>query len=225
LEYLQKKFAGKSELLEGWLKEKKEYLSGSVSTDSLQVVQVLSFFWTQTILRSISKAKIRNQQAFEQQLVIHQSRVQEIAEISSEILSIKQSSSSNEANALKNLEESWEDLKKTCKQRSNALQERLQERLLFEERSAKYAKLAEVLSSFGKKRKRKKEMKELLRCLMSQKALHLWLEKVAGDLAEPIVVNSTKGVLVLLPFSSSFSSLPSSSSSSSLASSLRGVLC
>ena len=155
LEYLCKKFAGKSGLMEIWLKEKKEYLSSTDYGDSIQAVQ----------------AKIRAQGAFDNQIRIHETRITELRDMIQEIAALLKTQPP-EKQKLQNVEDSWNELLKMSELRNKALVERLKERHVFEDLCQRYSKLSEEL--------------------------FVWLEKIAEDMIDPVVVNSTHSVQVLL---------------------------
>lgn len=102
---------------------------------------------------------------------IHRPRMDELESITKDLYNLLKNQT-EEHKRLEKLESSWKELYQLSEARHRALIERQKDRQIFEETCQRFAKASEEL--------------------------YLWLEKVAEDLIDPVVVNSTSGVQVLL---------------------------
>jgi regulator of sigma D len=117
------------------------------------------------------QAKLRAHQTFENQLKLHQPGMDELGRITKEIYSIINVQTA-EHKKLEKIEASWKEIHVMSESRNRALLERQKDRQVFEETCQRFSKASEQL--------------------------YLWLEKVADDLIEPVIVNSTSAVQLLL---------------------------
>lgn len=83
--YLAKKFAGKADLFEAWLTEKKDFISKDDLGSSLHAVQ----------------SKIRRHEAFEAQVSTHQLKLKELKDITKEIVGLGNTENNTEQTRIK----------------------------------------------------------------------------------------------------------------------------
>jgi hypothetical protein len=119
----------------------------------------------------VVQAKLRAHAAFENQMSIHRPSVDELESITKDLYTLVKALT-EEHKKLEKIEASWKELQQLSEARQRALLERQKDRQLFEETCQRFSKASEEL--------------------------YLWLEKVAEDLIDPVVVNSTSSVQVLL---------------------------
>lgn len=109
LEYSSKKFAGKADLLDTWLAEKKEYLTNDDLGNSLHTVQ----------------AKIRRHEAFEAQWTTHQIRLKELKSLLKDIVDLGNTANKDEEKRVKKIDQNWAEMSALSETKKKQLHEKL----------------------------------------------------------------------------------------------------
>lgn len=129
LEYLTKKFAGKADLLEAWLAEKKEYLTNDDLGNSLHTVQ----------------SKIRRHEAFEAQWTTHQIRLKELTALLKEIVELGNTADKGEEARIKKINGSWAELTALSETKKKNLAQKLVFYTNLDKNCTEFARKAEDL--------------------------------------------------------------------------------
>lgn len=129
LEYFAKKFAGKADIFDAWLVEKREYLMNSDLGNSLHTVQ----------------SKIRRHEAFTAQWATHQIRLKELKDNLKEIIDLGNTVNKEEEKRIKKINDSWNELSSLSETKKNKLNEKLEFYSLLDKNCTEFSRKAEDL--------------------------------------------------------------------------------